>query len=278
MESLVQCLLQVGSTTPGNLHSRGTSFPRVPPSCAHCYGCWTLDLVARRARLSLLVSLAIHGPDLLWAALQAEQTWMAVLREDLRWFVGKDHQDWPLLDAAAWPEWRRFLKTDRPACFKRRVVRRLKATHETWSEDAIVKVCHWGMMRSAQPLSSGTVRSVSWKCWPCGCCFDTKATPSVHIFKKHKRVAENRRYVHGTFCTACGKRFWSGGRPAAHLRAAPQCVATLQRRDCLAKEIQPRFGSKKMRQSELESYTPAAPERVSVGIVADATDKWYGPL
>ena len=86
---------------------------------------------------------------------------MAVLREELRWCVGKDHQDWPLLDAAAWPEWRRFLKTDRPACFKRRVVRRLKATHETWSEDAIVKVCHWGMMRSAQPLSSGTVRSVS---------------------------------------------------------------------------------------------------------------------
>ena len=40
---------------------------------------------------------------------------------------------------------------------------------------------------------------------------------------------------------------------------------------------QPRIGSKKMRQSELESYTPAVPERVSAGIAADATDKWMAP-
>eukprot|EP00439_Symbiodinium_sp_Y106_P075913 s590_g15.t1 len=259
-----------------NTQIRGEKIFHVPLPVAHVVtGCWTLDLVARRARLSLLASLAAHGPELLWAALQAEQTWLAVLREDLRWFVGPDHQDWPPLEAAAWPEWRRYLK-DRPTCFKRRVVRRLKASYVAWCEGAVVQVCHWGMLRSGWPTMHDTLQSVSWKCWPCGRCFDTKAKLSVHFFKKHQRVAEYRHCVQGTLCTACGKQFWSGGTLAAHLRATPQCVATLQRSDLLAHAIQPGFGSKKMRQTELENYTPAVPERIHAGISAADKAKWFG--
>ena len=43
---------------------RGQGLFHVPLPVAHiATGCWALDLIARRARLSLLVSLAAHGPD-----------------------------------------------------------------------------------------------------------------------------------------------------------------------------------------------------------------------
>ena len=244
----------------------------VPLPVAHlATGCWTFGLVARRASLSLLVSLAANGPDLLWAALQAEQSWLAVLRDDLRWFVGAEQSEWPLLEAAAWPEWRQYL-IERPDCFKRRVVRRLKATHDEWREDAFVKVCHWGLLRSIRPAPPAGVKR-----WPCGCHFDTKAKLSVHFFKKHKRVAEYRQYVQGTCCAACGKQFWTGGRLAAHLRASSACVETLRTMQCVVQDIQPGFGSRKLRQSELENYTPAAPERFDdAATVPVATSQWHG--
>ena len=88
---------------------------RVPLPVAHwCTGCWRLDLVARRARLSLLVSLVQAGPPLLWAMLQEEVNWLAVIQSDLSWFIGTEHSQWPLPIAQAWPEWHHLLRTAAP--------------------------------------------------------------------------------------------------------------------------------------------------------------------
>ncbi|CAE7900207.1 unnamed protein product [Symbiodinium sp. KB8] len=74
----------------------------VPLPVVHWYtGCWRLELIARRARLSLLVSLVQTGPPLLWAMLQAESTWLQTIQEDLRWLIRGDEEDWPLLAAPA---------------------------------------------------------------------------------------------------------------------------------------------------------------------------------
>ena len=46
---------------------------------------------------------------------------------------------------------------------------------------------------------------------------------------------------------------------------------------CVVQDIQPGFGSRKLRQSELEKYTPAAPERFDdAATVPVATSQWHG--
>ena len=102
---------------------------RVPLPVAHwCTGCWKLDLVARRARLSLLVSLVQAGPPLLWAMLQEEASWLRVLQKDLSWFTEPAPSKWPLPIAQAWPEWHHLLRTAAPR-FKRSLRKRLDQAH-----------------------------------------------------------------------------------------------------------------------------------------------------
>eukprot|EP00439_Symbiodinium_sp_Y106_P051172 s4183_g6.t2 len=69
---------------------------RVPLPVVHAATkCWKLGLVARRARLSLLVSLVNVGPELLWAALQAEKTWLGAVQDDLLWLTEPNRSEWP---------------------------------------------------------------------------------------------------------------------------------------------------------------------------------------
>ncbi|CAE7870876.1 unnamed protein product, partial [Symbiodinium microadriaticum] len=92
---------------------------RVPLPVAHwCTGCWRLELVATRARLSLLVSLALAGPPLLWAMLQSEAQWLQVIRDDLKWLVDSEEHQWPKVIEPAWPEWHALLR-NAPQRFKR---------------------------------------------------------------------------------------------------------------------------------------------------------------
>ncbi|CAE6939333.1 Pol [Symbiodinium sp. CCMP2592] len=222
---------------------KGDRLFRVPLVVAHvATGCWKLDLVARRARLSLLASLVVAGPDLLWATLQAEGSWLKTVRGDLEWPVGCDSADWPRLDAAGWPAWFTLIR-DQTARFKRRVALRLKATHKEVCASDVVLVCQWAMFRTLPKVTQDVPRRPFWKCWMCGVSFDTKAKLSVHYFKTHKR------------------EFWSNGRLAAHLRAYLRCVESLRRSGCVV-SVEPGFGSRRRRKQDVEQYTPAAPVRV----------------
>ena len=69
---------------------------RVPLPVVHAATkCWKLGLVAGRARLSLLVSRVNVGPELLWAALQAEKTWLGAVQDDLLWLTEPNRSEWP---------------------------------------------------------------------------------------------------------------------------------------------------------------------------------------
>ena len=253
---------------------KGDRLFHIPLPLAHlATGCWKLELIARRARLSLLTSLVSTGPELLWATLQAEATWFAVVQDDLRWFVGDDAADWPQLEAAGWPERFAYIKA-RPACFKRRVVRRLKAMHMATCATDAVHVCHWAMSRMVPASIIGADAPLVWKCWPCNRDFDTKAKLSVHFFKSHSRVAGYRLFAKGTFCRACGKEYWSGGRLAAHLRASPRCTETLRATVPAVDCPEPGFGSKIYRQKELEQFTLAVPQQVGPVVEANGANGW----
>ena len=233
----------------------------VPLPVVHWYtGCWRLALIARRARLSLLLSLVQNGPPLLWAMLQSEASWFAVIRDDLAWLVNGDTENWPLLVGPAWPTWHHLLGQS-PQIFRRRVRRRLQQTHEEQIAQDATLVCLWHCCRTIPRNPEATPRTESWTCFPCGKSFSTKAGLSVHFVKTHGRVAEYRQVASGTVCEACHTSFWSTGRLAAHLRASPGCVAALKRLGKKTSQLAPGFGSKKRRQADSAEFTLSLPDR-----------------
>ena len=64
-----------------------------------------LDLLLKRARLSLLCSIAKAEAAPLWAMLQNEQSWYRAVRDDIRWVIVGTEDKWPSLGEASWPEW-----------------------------------------------------------------------------------------------------------------------------------------------------------------------------
>ena len=234
----------------------------VPLPVVHWYtGCRRLTLIARRARLSLLLSLVQNGPPLLWALLQSEASWFTAVRDDLAWLVGEDTDNWPLLVGPAWPAWHHLL-CQSPQLFRRRVRKRLLQTHEEQIARDATLVCLWHCCRTMPRSPETAMHAESWTCFPCGKSFSTKAGLSVHFFKTHGRVAAYRQVASGTVCEACNTSFWSAGRLAAHLRASPGCVAELVKRG----QADHTSGSglwqaRKRRQADSVDFTLSLPER-----------------
>ena len=247
---------------------------RVPLPVAHwCTGCWRLELVATRARLSLLVSLALAGPPLLWAMLQSEAQWLQVIRDDLKWLVDSEEHQWPKVIEPAWPEWHALLR-NAPQRFKRALRRKLCQVHAEQCETDAALLGQWHCYRSLVHSLSLQAPTMTWLCRLCMKTLKTKAALGAHFFKVHGRVADYRHVTIGTKCEACDTDFWTEGRLAAHLRSSPGCVSFLRRHGKSVQQIRPGFGSKKRRQSESLSYTLSLPLRHGHIPLAPDTPVW----
>ena len=232
-----------------------------PLPIAHWYtGCWRLELVARRARFSLLLSLVQAGPPLLWATLQNEKCWLQVIQEDLQWLVHTELQDWPGISLATWPEWHSLLR-HQPQRLRRRLRQRLEQTHEEQCQRDIETLCLWHCCRTLLSAQAPTSRTFAWTCLLCNKSLRTKAALGAHFFKVHGRVATYRRVATGSKCHACCTEFWTEGRLAAHLRASHGCVAVLQGQGKSTDAVRPGFGSRLRRQTETAAFTLAVPLR-----------------
>ena len=248
----------------------------VPLPVAHWHtGCWRLTLIARRARLSLLLSLVQTGPPLLWAMLQSEASWLAAIRDDLKWLTEEDADNWPPLVAPAWPTWHHLIKQS-PQMFRRRVRRRLQQSHTQQVDSDAVLVCLWHCCRTVPRSRIEAPQAAAWTCFPCNKTFGTKAGLSVHFFKTHGRVAAYRQVAKGTVCEACNTSFWSVGRLAAHLRSSPGCVAELVNQGKQALQLAPGFGSKKRRQADSADFTLSLPDRRGCIPPPPTEQQWSG--
>ena len=247
---------------------------RVPLPVAHwCTGCWRLELVATRARLSLLVSLAKAGPPLLWAMLQSEAKWLQVIQADLKWLISSEEHQWPQVIEPAWPEWHALLRTA-PQRFKRFLRRKLCQAHAEQCESDAALLGQWHCYRTLAHSLSFQAPAMTWLCRLCMKTLKTKAALGAHVFKVHGRIADYRHVTSGTNCAACDTDFWTEGRLAAHLRSSPGCVAFLRRNGKSVQQIRPGFGSKKRRQGESLSYTLSLPLRHGHVPLAPETPVW----
>ncbi|CAE7217452.1 unnamed protein product [Symbiodinium sp. CCMP2592] len=240
----------------------GDAFYKIPLPLAHwATGCWPLDYFARRARISTLISMVRSGPPLLWAMLQNEATWCKAVREDLRWLVGQDAEQWPEVTRTAWPQWWHVLR-QQPERVKRRVARRNADDFLQFQEETAVHVCLWYMYKMVATVANGAQRATAWTCRMCQKTFRKRSGLGVHFFKTHGRQAEYREFLEGSRCKACNCEFWTQGRLEDHLRASTKCVRTLRRTFQPNQQAPPGYGSIKRRREEAANFTPAAPKPV----------------
>ena len=164
--------------------------------------------------MSLLVSMVIAAPRLLWGVLQEEKDWMGRIQEHQRWATAGNEQQWPEHNHTGWPLWWRLIK-ETPQRLKRLIQKKLAEEREAilFKEATQTGPCQ-GMV-------------VSWLLQKG---FDSKAKLSLSLryFKKHNRMATYRFFRKGKPCEACSTQCWTEGRLAVHLRAFDNCVRALQ--------------------------------------------------
>ncbi|CAE7309490.1 unnamed protein product [Symbiodinium sp. CCMP2592] len=251
---------------------------RMPAALAHVItGCFPLDFLARKARLSLLCSMCKAGPAALWAALQEEQSWFATVRSDLEWLCDKVRHNWPLRCEAAWPEWSNLLRT-RPDWFKAQVKAGLQREFVCFERTQAVYAALWALHKRAQPAVSDAapVVEAQWFCPPCAKCLKTKAALAAHFFKTHGRRARYRAVVQGTLCRACGRQYWSSNRLARHLRDSPSCVAALRANRLFSDTVVPGFGSAAWRRNDIEHFNPTGPQQQTAAMPKQSSEDWDG--
>ncbi|CAE7254963.1 Pol [Symbiodinium sp. CCMP2456] len=236
----------------------GPDLFRLPLSLAHwATGCWPLYMIAKRARLSLLVSLCKAGPDALWAMIQLEGTWCQQALLDLRWLVEGLEDQWPATRKENWPEWWHLLRGQGQRV-KRVLKKKMAKDFEAYKRQEAERLCLWGLSKELDKDRPGAQPDVSWRCRPCAKGFGSRAALSVHFFAAHGRIARYRKHVRGTKCAACAVEFWTTGRLEDHLRASGACVDQLEDQTAGEIEIQPGYGSRQRRQNEAANFTPAA--------------------
>ncbi|CAE7414905.1 Pol, partial [Symbiodinium sp. CCMP2456] len=129
---------------------KGKSIFHLPTPVGHVITkCRPLEILAFRARVSLLVSLVKAAPPTLWGMLQEEGQWILQARRDLEKLVGKDEDKWPAVSSATWPEWWHLLK-ESPMKVKRAVARRMNSDFEAYQKKEIGNICLWALQRDLQ--------------------------------------------------------------------------------------------------------------------------------
>ncbi|CAE7398742.1 unnamed protein product, partial [Symbiodinium sp. CCMP2456] len=232
-----------------------------------------LEALARKARISLLCSMARTGPRALWAVLQAEGEWLREVVDDLRW-LSSQGDNWPALDADSWDRWVQLL-TASNGWIKRQVARRIGREEAARHLAFRTAICHWALLRRAKARRHKDEEIGSdWTCRPCGRRLRTKAALGAHFFKVHHRRAKYRAVVEGTRCDACGKEFWARNKLAVHLRDSAWCAKQLHHAGARAQSIAPGIGSRAWRRQEEEDFTLSASTQVQDPTYTEGVNIW----
>ncbi|CAE7717929.1 unnamed protein product [Symbiodinium sp. CCMP2592] len=238
---------------------KGDAYYKLAAPAVHILtGTPCLATQARRARISLLISMCRTAPPVLWAVLQHEREWLDTVKGDLEWLRGSS-DEWPGMGSAHWPEWHNILTKATP-WVKRQLAKREKADFAAFRDHQIVNLALWGLYRRACALLPQVACATTpWYCRMCSRTLRTKAALGAHFFKVHKRKAAYRRYGGGTVCRACQRNFWARTKLMIHLRDSPRCVAVLAGLGPARDPFLPGLGSRGWRAAADEDYTPALP-------------------
>ena len=190
-------------------------------------GVQTAEEFLREARLRFCIQLVHHGTPHLWALLQHEQAWIALLQGDFEWLRELvPETELPPLTAASWEAISAYIAASKgrwQAVIRKAVYRHISDSKrryqwDQWHKD-ILREFHDQGLRFADKK----VNDLGYFCAKCKLRFATQAAQTVHAFKKHGRLCEVRHFVSGTQCEACLRQYSSHVNLINHAKRKEEC-------------------------------------------------------
>lgn len=188
-----------------------------------------------------------------WALLRTDTTWKTLVAEDLQWMWSLICRTSQLRDPKEhFAEWESILRHHR-SYWKTLIQRCLHLTIQQQADQLLVRKFHrdafnhlerHGHFKTApvRPALDVDQQAYHFGCMLCSKRCRTKAGEGAHLFRVHGVVAQERRWISTTHCTACLKEFFTFDRLQNHLRNARPCRQILNARPPI-QGLQPGIGS-----------------------------------
>ena len=188
-----------------------------------------------------------------WALLRADTGWRNLIAEDLHWMWTMICRTSRLRDPGQhFAEWESILRFHR-SYWKRLLQRCLHLTIKQQADQLLIRKFHrdafshlerHGSFKTApiRPALDEAQQEFHFGCMMCSKRCRTKAGEGAHLFRAHGIVAQERKWIATTQCSACLKEFFTFDRLQVHLRTARACRQVLNARPMPA-EVQPGIGS-----------------------------------
>ena len=223
------------------------------------------------ARLRHLAQILQHGPEILWAMIEIEQTWLSRLGESLDWLYNQlcstinlphpreDWQPWQDLICRQPSRWKNLLKRAQLHSILQQSTR---WSNRFWHSLSMETAADGGLRA---PWREKPVREIDpfHICAPCQMRFTTKSSWSVHMFRKHQRKAFVRHLSQSANCLLCCKNYWTATRLARHLSYSKRCAEYMAQR-VLIQPCEPGIRSRHFNRNEPPTICPPVDEAVEI--------------
>ena len=192
------------------------------------------------SRLRYLGSLWRGAPLIVWWFHHLERSWFVAVQSAIEWLenstaglqdktaADRRHSTWHQIIQKP-SEWKYFInKATQHSIATAKSEELIHRWHFEFAEKLIDKglqIDHSDFM-VAGLYADGLPSRHRYGCLRCGV-FHSKASWSVHAFRKHDRVAPERLGVFGTACIPCHKQYHTTQRLLRHLRHSQSCAAVM---------------------------------------------------
>lgn len=201
------------------------------------------DELLRSCRLRYFGTLHRCGRAANWGVIAEDHDWIALLTDDIQWLWSQISNTTDLKDPAHhYPAWKDLLTFH--SSYWKKLVRRGIAHAVAQRHNYVVALDFHGCIGRilldhewVSELPADAAKTDPPNEYGCMCChqrFLTHAGESVHMFRKHRHVAPERRLFDETHCPACLREYHTRAKVLAHLRHAVRCRQALigQRINC----------------------------------------------
>ena len=190
-------------------------------------GVQTADEFLREARLRFCLQLVHHGTPHLWALLQLEQHWVALLQGDFEWLREIVPEiELPPLTEASWDVISAYITESKgrwKAVIRKAVHRHISDSKRSYQWDRWHKDIYREFLEQGVNFADQKANDLGFLCAKCKLRFATQAAQTVHAFKKHNRICEVRHFVSGTQCEACLRQYSSHVNLINHAKRKEAC-------------------------------------------------------
>ena len=216
------------------------------------------DELLRSSRLRYFGTLHRCGPATNWGLLAEDAAWIELLQDDFRWIWDQICNTTDLPDPVKhYPAWKDLITFH--ATYWKKLIRRSVAHAIAQRQNYLVALeLHQNVgkvlfdhnwVQSLPTDDKITMPTASYGCMQCQKRHLSHAGESVHMFKKHGRVAKAKHLFAETHCPACLGEYHTRAKVLAHLRIADSCRQQLigKRMNC---PLMPGVGSQEDRALE----------------------------